>query len=193
MKPLFGVAVFGLLPVPPMPACDARAGSPRRPPDGCRGLETIPARAARQPQRARRARTRPRQGWRRSIHPGTGGAVDDLASRMPPISIAPAPGEPAMRTIASAPIVLSILAALSVAANASIEATTRQIGGTVHTVVGDNPIGPTRPAKDGDGHPKNQPTVPHETAVAMATRHHPVIDGRRHPRCLHPSHKEELP
>ena len=28
MKPLFGVAVFGLLPVPPMPACDAGAGSP---------------------------------------------------------------------------------------------------------------------------------------------------------------------
>ena len=27
MKPLFGVAVFGLLPVPPMPACDAGAGS----------------------------------------------------------------------------------------------------------------------------------------------------------------------
>ncbi len=28
MKPLFGVAVFGLLPVPPMPACNAGAGSP---------------------------------------------------------------------------------------------------------------------------------------------------------------------
>ena len=27
MKPLFGVAVFGLLPVPPMPPCDALAGS----------------------------------------------------------------------------------------------------------------------------------------------------------------------
>jgi hypothetical protein len=28
MKSLFGVAVFGLLPVPPMPACDAGAVSP---------------------------------------------------------------------------------------------------------------------------------------------------------------------
>jgi hypothetical protein len=50
--------------------------------------------------------------------------------------------------------VLSVLAALCAAADAGNEATTRQIGGTVHTVVGDNPIGPTRPAKGGDGHPK---------------------------------------
>jgi hypothetical protein len=28
MKALFGVAVFGLVPVPPMPACDALGGSP---------------------------------------------------------------------------------------------------------------------------------------------------------------------
>ena len=28
MNPLFGVAVFGLLPVPPMPTCNAGAGSP---------------------------------------------------------------------------------------------------------------------------------------------------------------------
>ena len=28
MKPLFGVAVFGLLPVPPMPACNAGVGNP---------------------------------------------------------------------------------------------------------------------------------------------------------------------
>ena len=28
MKAMFGVAVFGLLPVPPMPACDALSGHP---------------------------------------------------------------------------------------------------------------------------------------------------------------------
>ena len=61
-----------------------------------------------------------------------------------------------MRTIASAPVVLSLLAALSAAANAGIEPTTRQIGSTAHAVVEptENPIsqerapGPTRPSTD---------------------------------------------
>jgi hypothetical protein len=39
MKPLFGVAVFGLLPVPPMPACDAGAVSPDDRPAGAKDLE----------------------------------------------------------------------------------------------------------------------------------------------------------
>ena len=64
-----------------------------------------------------------------------------------------------MRTIASAPVVLSILAALSVAANASIAPTTRQIDGTVHTILepGKNPIsqelalGPAHPSTDERG------------------------------------------
>ena len=64
-----------------------------------------------------------------------------------------------MRTIASAPVVLSLLATLSAAANAGIEPTTRHVGSTAHRVVEqtENPIsqerapGPTRPSTDERG------------------------------------------
>jgi len=41
MKPLFGVAVFGLLPVHPMPTCDALAGSPDDRPAAAEDLKQL--------------------------------------------------------------------------------------------------------------------------------------------------------
>jgi hypothetical protein len=192
MKPLFGVAVFGLLPLPPMPAREA--GDPDDRPSAAEDLKRFELESHANDNKHDEPAPDPSRIPRYS--PRNGRAVEDLAIALPPFSLAPEPGELTMKNCCfPATIVLSVLAALCAAENAGNEATTRQSGGTVHTVVDDNPIGPTRPAapETGTATPKNQSSVPHETAVAMATRHHPRIDGRRHPCCLHPSYKEELP
>jgi hypothetical protein len=42
MKALFGVAVFGLVPVPPMPACDALGGSSDDQPIAAEDVRKLP-------------------------------------------------------------------------------------------------------------------------------------------------------
>jgi hypothetical protein len=73
-----------------------------------------------------------------------------------PLSMAPANGDVAVKTILSTPVVLSVLAAIASPANASIETSMRHMGGQMHIVVEQSESrisqerapGPTRPHTD---------------------------------------------